>query len=129
VGKIVGFDHVQLAMPAGHEDVARAFYTGVLGLVEEAKPVNLQERGGVWFRGGALRLHLGVDPEFRAARKARPAILVRGLTDFEISCSAAGFTPVTDEPLEGFDRFYVFDPFGNRSELLESRRGERFEGS
>ena len=72
---------------------------------------------------------LGVDPEFRAARKAHPAIRVRGLADFEISCSAAGFTPVTDEPLEGFDRFYVFDPFGNRIELLESRRGERFEGS
>ena len=122
MGEIVGFDHVQLAMPAGQEDVARAFYTGVLGLVEEAKPVNLQKRGGVWFRGGALRLHLCVEPEFRAARKAHPAILVRGLADFEISCSAAGFTPVTDEPLEGFDRFYVFDPFGNRLELLEPRR-------
>ena len=123
MGEILGLDHVQLAMPAGQEDVARAFYTGVLGLVEEAKPTNLLARGGVWFRGGALRLHVGVEPEFRSARKAHPAILVRGLADFEARCAAAGFTPVTDEPLEGFDRFYVFDPFGNRIELLEPRWG------
>ena len=125
MGEILGLDHVQLAMPAGQEEIARAFYSGVLGLVEEAKPANLAARGGVWFRGGTLRLHLGVEPEFRAARKAHPAILVRGLAEFQARCSAAGFTPVTDEPLESFDRFYVFDPFGNRIELLERRLEQR----
>ena len=108
-------------MPAGQEDVARSFYSGVLGLIEEAKPAHLQARGGVWFRGGALRLHLGVEADFRAARKAHPAILVRGLAEFETRCLASGFPPVADEPLDGFDRCYVFDPFGNRIELLESR--------
>lgn len=122
MGEVLGLDHVQLAMPAGQEDVARAFYGGVLGLTEEAKPANLAVRGGVWFRSGSLRLHLGVDARFHPARKAHPAILVCGLADFEARCSAAGFTPVTDEPLEGFDRFYVFDPFGNRLELLEARQ-------
>jgi catechol 2,3-dioxygenase-like lactoylglutathione lyase family enzyme len=106
-------------MPPGQEAVARAFYVGVLGLLEEAKPANLLARGGVWFRGGALRLHLGVEPDFRAARKAHPAILVRGLAELGARCSAAGFPPVADEPLEGLDRLYVFDPFGNRIELLE----------
>jgi hypothetical protein len=72
VADILGLDHVQLAMPAGQEDVARGFYVGVLGLSEETKPANLQIRGGVWFRGGALRLHLGVEQEFRPARKAHP---------------------------------------------------------
>lgn len=123
MSEILRLDHVQLAIPVGQEDVARAFYGGVLGLVEEAKPANLLVRGGVWFRGGALRLHLGVEPEFRAARKAHPAILVRGLAEFEARCSAAGFTPIVDEPLEGFDRLYVSDPFGNRIELLEARPG------
>jgi len=119
--EILGLDHVQLAMPAGEEDAARAFYAGVLGLIEDAKPANLAARGGVWFCGGALRLHLGVDPDFRAARKAHPAILVRGLGELSARCRAAGFPPVVDEPLEGFDRVYVFDPFGNRIELLEPR--------
>ena len=106
-------------MPAGQESAARAFYVDVLGLVEETKPPNLAPRGGVWLRGGALRLHLGVDPHFTAARKAHPAILVRGLADLANRCKAAGFPPLTDEPLDGFSRVYVFDPFGNRIELLE----------
>jgi catechol 2,3-dioxygenase-like lactoylglutathione lyase family enzyme len=119
--EILGLDHVQLAMPAGQESAARSFYAGVLGLIEETKPENLARRGGVWFRGGGLRLHLGVDKSFHPAGKAHPAILVRGLSELAAKCKAAGFPPVMDEPLEGFDRVYVSDPFGNRIELLERR--------
>jgi hypothetical protein len=35
VGETIDRDHVQLAMPAGQEAAARAFYSGVLGLTEE----------------------------------------------------------------------------------------------
>ena len=117
--EILALDHVQLAMPAEKESDARDFYSGVLGLEEEPKPPNLAKRGGVWFRGGALRLHLGVEIDFRPARKAHPAILVRGLSALAEKCRTAGFPPVTDEPLEGYERVYVYDPFGNRIELLE----------
>jgi len=106
-------------MPAGQEHLARAFYSDVLGLTEESKPENLASRGGVWFRGGSARLHLGVEQAFHAARKAHPALRVRGLAELAVRCRDAGFEPVIDEPLPGFDRFYVFDPFGNRLELLE----------
>ena len=118
---ILGFDHVQLAMPAGQEAAAHAFYCGVLRLVEEQKPANLAARGGAWFRGGGARLHLGVDPDFHPARKAHPAILVSGLAELAARCEAAGFPPLRDEPLEGSDRVYVSDPFGNRIELIERR--------
>jgi catechol 2,3-dioxygenase-like lactoylglutathione lyase family enzyme len=121
VGEIIELHHVQLAMPAGQEGAARAFYSGVLGLTEEQKPGNLAGRGGAWFRRGALRLHLGVDPDFHPARKAHPALLVRDLAELAARCLAAGFPPITDEPLEGLDRIYVLDPFGNRLELLERR--------
>jgi len=121
LGEIIDLDHFQLAMPAGQEAAARAFYSGVLVLTEEEKPTNLAARGGAWFRGGALRLHLGVDPHFRPAGKAHPALLVRGLAELAARCLAAGFPPITDEPLEGFVRVYVLDPFGNRIELLERR--------
>jgi catechol 2,3-dioxygenase-like lactoylglutathione lyase family enzyme len=123
MGEIIGLDHVQLAMPEGQEAVARAFYCGILGLTEEVKPPHLATRGGAWFRGGSLRLHLGVDPDFHSARKAHPAFLVRGLTQLVARCVAAGVSPVTDEPLDGFERVYVSDPFGNRLELLEPRHG------
>jgi catechol 2,3-dioxygenase-like lactoylglutathione lyase family enzyme len=119
MSEILALDHVQLAMPAGEEARARSFYCGVLGLVEEPKPANLAARGGAWFRGGTLRLHLGVEADFRPAKKAHPALLVRGLADLVARCEAAGYAAVQDEPLEGFERVYVFDPFGNRLELPE----------
>ena len=39
-------DHVQLAIPAGGENAARAFYRDLLGLVEQPKPPELAKRGG-----------------------------------------------------------------------------------
>ncbi|MFN8016777.1 MAG: VOC family protein [Acidimicrobiales bacterium] len=119
---IVGIDHVQLAMPPGGEDEARAFYVGLLGLGEVPKPPNLAARGGCWFELGATKVHLGVDADFRPARKAHPALLVDGVADLVSTLVAAGVRVVDDEPLEGYDRAYADDPFGNRIELLEPIR-------
>jgi catechol 2,3-dioxygenase-like lactoylglutathione lyase family enzyme len=112
-------DHVQLAMPPGGEDVARAFYQGVLGLREVAKPAALAVRGGCWFESAAVHLHLGVEADFRPARKAHVALLVTGLAGLLDACRAHGLEIAVAEPLEGYDRAHVFDPFGNRLELLE----------
>ena len=117
--RVYGLDHVQLAMPTGEEARAREFYSGVLGLTEVPKPLNLAKRGGVWFEGGTLRVHLGVEADFRAAKKAHPAFLVQHLASMIEHLQGAGIALVTDEPLEGYNRIYVSDPFGNRIELLE----------
>ncbi len=119
---ITGLDHVQLAMPTGAEAVARSFYGDVLGLREVPKPANLVKRGGVWFEGGALRLHLGVEADFRPARKAHPALLVRNVPALVVHLEASGVAVARDEPLPGYDRVYIADPFGNRLELLEPAR-------
>lgn len=116
---IIGVDHVQLAMPAGRENDARRFYSGLLGLPESPKPPELARRGGAWFENGRVKIHLGVDPDFRPARKAHPGLLVNRLTELVDRLRAAGFAVVDDEPLPGFLRVYVNDPFGNRLELLE----------
>lgn len=116
---VIGVDHVQLAMPAAAEDAAVAFYSGVLGLRQVEKPEHLRARGGCWFEGGAARVHLGVDSDFRAARKAHPGLLVDDLGSVVSACSAAGVAVTRDQPLEGYDRVYVDDPFGNRLELLQ----------
>lgn len=116
-------DHVQLAMPAGEEDKARGFYEGLLGLPEVRKPANLAARGGCWFEGPEVKVHLGVEAEFRPARKAHPALLVRGLGPLVEALRAAGVPVRDDEPLEGYNRVYVDDPFGNRIELLEPSAG------
>ena len=117
---VYGIDHVQLAMPAGGEQLARRFYGEVLGLTELPKPPNLAARGGAWFQCGPLQLHLGVESEFRPARRAHPALLVRDLADTIRTLTAAGFEVKYDsEPVQGFDRAFTADPFGNRIELLE----------
>jgi catechol 2,3-dioxygenase-like lactoylglutathione lyase family enzyme len=116
---IHGLDHVQLAMPAGEEARAREFYGGVLGLTEVPKPPNLAARGGVWFEGGSLHLHLGVEADFRPAKKAHPALLVKGLEALARRLEERGVATVTDEPLAGYRRFHAADPFGNRLEFLE----------
>lgn len=110
--------HVQIAMPAGGEEAARRFYGGILGLVEIEKPENLRARGGVWFETGNLPLHLGVDPAFSPATKAHIAFQVDDIEAMRRRCEAAGLVVRNDEPLPGYDRFYVDDPFGNRTEIL-----------
>jgi catechol 2,3-dioxygenase-like lactoylglutathione lyase family enzyme len=112
-------DHILIAMPAGREDEARAFYHGILGLVEKVKPSQLAARGGCWFESGALQVHLGVEKNFIPARKAHPAFIVADLTGMVTKAMRAGLRVTEDEPIEGYDRGHVDDPFGNRIELIE----------
>lgn len=119
---IYALAHVQLAMPPGEEDRARAFYRDVLGLAEVPKPADLAARGGVWFEAGTLKLHLGVEQDFRPARKAHPALLVHNLQALIERCESAGYATAIDMPLPGYKRVYVADPFDNRIELLERMR-------
>src|SRR5581483_10674686 len=74
INPFTAIDHVQLAMPAGAEHVARKFYRDLLGMMEVAKPPELAKRGGYWFESGSVQIHLGVEPDFRPARKAHPAL-------------------------------------------------------
>jgi catechol 2,3-dioxygenase-like lactoylglutathione lyase family enzyme len=114
-------DHVLLAMPAGRESDARAFYQEILGIPEVVKPRQLAARGGCWFEAGALKVHLGVEKDFVPARKAHPAFVVDDLQALMSSLEKAGYTLTPDAPLEGYDRIFVDDPFGNRIELLQPK--------
>jgi catechol 2,3-dioxygenase-like lactoylglutathione lyase family enzyme len=117
---ILSIDHVQIAMPAGEEDKARKFYIDLLGFVEIPKPAELAKRGGAWFESGAVQIHLGVEADFKAARKAHPAFIVDDLDSLIASVQKAGYETDTSQPsLDGYKRAHVFDPFGNRIELME----------
>jgi len=111
--------HVLLAMPAGREAEARAFYRDLLGIPEVKKPDNLATRGGCWFELGPVKIHLGVEKDFRPARKAHPAFLVEDVKAMTAKAVAAGYQVSDDEPLAGYERKYVYDPFGNRIELMQ----------
>ena len=119
--RLVGVHHVQLAMPPGQEEVAEVFYTGSLGMERVPKPAHLAGRGGCWFRGSGLELHLGIEEGFRPSAKAHPALRVEGLAALRDSLEQAGAELTEDTQLDGHDRCYVQDPFGNRLELIEER--------
>jgi catechol 2,3-dioxygenase-like lactoylglutathione lyase family enzyme len=112
-------DHVQLAMPPGGEERAREFYQGLLGIPEIPKPADMAQRGGCWFERGALKVHLGVEQEFRPARKAHPGFIVSDLRTLATRCRAAGYALTEGPSLPGYARIFVHDPFGNRIELME----------
>jgi catechol 2,3-dioxygenase-like lactoylglutathione lyase family enzyme len=106
-------------MPVGGEQAARHFYSGLLGIPEVPKPAHLAHRGGCWFEDGGLKVHMGVEADFRPAKKAHSAFLVHDLATLISRLQNAHHNIVQDEPLEGFQRVYVDDPFGNRIELME----------
>lgn len=118
---ILGFDHVQVAIPAGGEEAARAYYGSLLGMTEVAKPAAMAGRGGCWFSSGSAVLHLGVDEPFSPARKAHPAFLVAELDSLQDRLSAAGHACMrADGEVPGVRRFHTFDPFGNRIEFQQA---------
>ena len=121
--RVVGIEHVQVAMPPGGEDVARGFYRDLLGLPEVPKPAHLAVRGGCWFEDGDVKVHLGIEPDFRAARKAHPALMVDGLTELTAALVGAGYVVTETDPEDAQNRAYVDDPFGNRIELIELPSG------
>ena len=102
--RVEAIDHVQLAMPEGGEQKARAFYHGIMGISEKPKPPHLAVRGGVWFEDSDLKLHLGVEKDFRPARKAHPAVIVFGLDELLAEFQRAGVEIIPDDPLDGYRR-------------------------
>ncbi len=117
--KLEGIHHVQLAMPPGEEKRAREFYGEILGIPEVPKPPKLAARGGAWFECGELRVHLGVEEDFRPAKKAHPAFRVDSLSALMDRLRAAGFDFVEDDAIPGVARVHASDPFGNRLEFME----------
>ncbi|ATL28352.1 glyoxalase [Streptomyces formicae] len=115
-------DHVQLAAPPGSETQLRSYYVGVLGMTETPKPPVLAARGGCWFEAGAgaVRLHLGIEADFRPATKAHPGLLVRDIDAYADRLVAHDAEVAWDEDLPGHRRFYSWDPVGNRLEFLEA---------
>ena len=118
-----GLDHMQMAIPAGGETLARQFYGELLGLIEIDKPAALAARGGCWFNGPGFQLHLGVEADFVPARKAHPAFLVADLAAWASRMHDAGQAVIPDAAVAGVRRFYTADPFGNRIEFIQQGEG------
>jgi catechol 2,3-dioxygenase-like lactoylglutathione lyase family enzyme len=119
--QVAAFDHVQLAIPPGGEEEAEGFYCGLLGFTVLPKPEPLASRGGRWFvADAAVQLHVGVEEDFRPARKAHPALRVDDFDSLVRRLEDSSLTWRWDDDLPGTRRLYVDDPFGNRVELIDN---------
>ena len=118
MGPFTTIDHVQLAMPRGGEETARRFFRDLLGMREVPKPSELAKRGGCWFASGDVQIHLGVEDDFRAAKKAHPALRCANYEELVMRLRAEGVAAEDDGSIPGVRRCHVFDPFGNRIELI-----------
>ncbi|HEY8491901.1 MAG TPA: VOC family protein [Dehalococcoidia bacterium] len=121
MARVLGLHHVQIFIPPGTEDRARAFYGGLLGLREVPKPPSLAGRGGLWYDVGDGQLHVSARPAGADTSGRHPGLLVDDLAAFRRRLEAAGVPLEEDVPIPGFVRCYCRDPFGNRIELLERR--------
>jgi catechol 2,3-dioxygenase-like lactoylglutathione lyase family enzyme len=110
--------HVQIACPVGSEHACRAYYGDLLGLAEIPKPPALAPRGGCWFAGFGIELHLGVEESFTPARKAHPGLLWPDLDALVGRLVAVGYPVTFGDELPGYRRFHTVDPHGNRLEFL-----------
>ena len=110
--------HVQVCCPVGGEDAARAFYGDALGIPEVEKPPALAARGGCWFRGDGVEIHVGVEEDFRVARKAHPALVVDDIDALAVRLAEREFPVTWDDDFPGHRRFYTADGNGNRVEIL-----------
>ena len=119
MGFALTIDHVQIAIPSGGEEEARTFFGDLLGLAELPKPADMAGRGGCWFSLGDRQLHLGVDANFRPAKKAHVALSTDTLDALRARVEAAGHATSDDSPVDGRYRFFTEDPFGNRIEFMD----------
>ena len=117
--RVSRIDHIQIAAPPGCEGAARDFYGSLLGMKEIEKPPVLLARGGCWFECGTQQLHVGVERDFRPAKKAHPAFAVLRIDELREALRERGIAVIDDDNLPGARRFYAEDPWGNRLEFVE----------
>ena len=111
--------HAQVFYPPGEEATARRFYTEGLGLREIARPETLRDRAGIWFAAGTGHVHLSADGDLGLHPRRHFALRVDDLQQTADRLRGAGARFEKADPIPGWKRIYVFDPFGNKIELDE----------
>jgi catechol 2,3-dioxygenase-like lactoylglutathione lyase family enzyme len=114
-------DHVQICIPVGAEDEARAFYTGLLGFTEIEKPETLKANGGLWYKVGDIELHIGVEQRDGYNSKSHPAFEVENIAEVRRYLEEHGVPTQDEKPIPCVTRFSFRDPFRNRIEFLSKR--------
>jgi catechol 2,3-dioxygenase-like lactoylglutathione lyase family enzyme len=126
--EITQIDHVQITVPSAFEAASKHFYSTIFGLQEIPKPAGSRSprsprsQSGAWYRCGSVELHLSVEdlPAGNGASRRHVCFMVANLAEAEATMREAAIEIIPDnQPIEGWRRFYVRDPGGNRIEIAE----------
>jgi catechol 2,3-dioxygenase-like lactoylglutathione lyase family enzyme len=112
--------HVPLAIPPGEAGRCDEFCVTLLGFRELEKPPLQAARGGRWYQRDEVALHLGVEEDFRPAKKAHPALVIENFNEILAKLTGAALEVRFDETIPGRRHCYVDDPVGNRLELIDA---------
>ena len=113
--QFIRLDHILLPIPEGKTMEARAFYSQILNLTE----IPGEHPGGaIWFEIAGIQLHLREESGGSLSLR-HPAFEVSNLAGARQELEQKGVTISYSSDIEGRQRFFFRDPFGNRIELLE----------
>jgi catechol 2,3-dioxygenase-like lactoylglutathione lyase family enzyme len=115
----ISLHHALVFYPPGEEARARKFYGETLGLTELERPATLRDRAGIWYSAPPGHVHLSADRELGLHPRRHFALRVDDLDATVKTLRAAGARFEEADPIPGWRRTYVFDPFGNKIELDE----------
>ncbi|HEY7312515.1 MAG TPA: VOC family protein [Gemmataceae bacterium] len=113
---VVHLDHCSVIIT----DVQRSrrFYGGVLGLREIAKPRTF-DFVVIWYDLGNQHLHLLLKEQADTVSARHFALRVADIRAARAHFAAHGIAMQETTPIPGADRFFIFDPDGNRIEIIQ----------
>jgi catechol 2,3-dioxygenase-like lactoylglutathione lyase family enzyme len=117
--QFVRFDHLLISIPPGATGAAQEFYSDLLRLPELPGP---HSGGALWFQAGNVQLHLreeGTASLEASPSNRHPAFEVANLSEVRAWLTEQGVAIEAASPIQGRQRFFFRDPFGNRLELLQ----------
>lgn len=113
--KFKRLDHILITIPEGTKQLALKFYKEILALeeIEGNHP-----RGAIWFRIGDIQLHIREETGIHYSDR-HPAFEVMDIESAKLFLKDINIETNYSTEIDGRQRFFFRDPFGNRFELLE----------
>lgn len=108
-------DHVLISVPPDAKEPARQFYRDILQLEEIPGD---HPRGAVWFRAGDIELHIREEQGHNPHSDRHAAFEVEDLGAVKAFLETRKVPVSYSTPINGRERFFFRDPWGNRFELL-----------
>ena len=114
--------HVSIPRPPGEESaqLARQFYSGLVGLKEKPTPATIAHLDLVWFKiGDETELHVFAENDSPTNSNRHFCLNVEDVEAMRQALIQGGYQPWSPEEIIGRPRFFCRDPFSNVVEFTQ----------